>query len=309
MTQQLTSNQELRAPHAPFNLARPVLLLINARSCQGRVLRRAAITACQSAGILLSDIVMTKSYEETARLLQGEINDGAPLVIVGGGDGTLSFCAGQPVNTPMALGVLPMGTGNTFARSSGLPFDLNQAAQIIADSHITAIDVGTVNGRVFLNSVTLGLSTEIARALDARSKRRLGLLIYPIVGWHVFRRHRALLVRLHINGRSLSLRTHQLVVANGRYIAGPIAASPDSSIDDKRLDVFVLGGQSRADLLRATWKWLRGRHPHLVARSLSIEISHGVLANVDGELFEHTKLDLKVWPDALRVVVPRGLLL
>lgn len=301
---QRTISKSVEMPHLVFAPSRPVTLLINGGSRRGRASFPAAVKACRNAGISLAESVMVTSPEETARLLQREIEAQAPLVIVGGGDGTLSFCAGQLAGTTVSMGVLPLGTGNTFARTLCLPFDLNRAAQVMAEGHVSDIDVGLVNGRVFLNSVTMGLSAEIAHALDALIKRRLGLLAYPVVGGRVFLRHRALRLRINIDGRSFPLRTHQLVIANGRYIAGPVAATPDASIDDKRLKVFVLGGARRDDLLRAGWEWLRGRQLHFAAQALSVEIPRGAIASVDGELVPQTHIDLNIWPDALRVVVP-----
>ena len=291
-------------PYLAFAPSRPVTLLINGRSRRGRAAFPAAVKACQDAGISLAESVMVDSLEETARLLQREIEAQAPLVIVGGGDGTLSFCAGQLAGTPVAMGVLPLGTGNTFARTLGLPFDLNQAAQVMAEGHVSDIDVGVVNGRVFLNSVAIGLSAEIARALDAGTKGKLGLLAYPAIGWRVLLKHRPLCLWIDLDGRRFPLRTHQLVIANGRCLAGFISAAPDASIDDKRLVVFALGGARRDHLLMAGWRWLRGQHLYFGAQNLSVEIPRSATASVDGELVPHTRLDLKIWPDALRVVVP-----
>jgi diacylglycerol kinase family enzyme len=95
-------------------------------------------------------------------LLRREVEAGAHTVIIGGGDGTLSECASHLIHTNVAMGVLPLGTGNTFARSIGIPLDLNAAARTIATGNVQRIDVGQVNDQIFLNSVSLGLSAEIA---------------------------------------------------------------------------------------------------------------------------------------------------
>jgi diacylglycerol kinase (ATP) len=286
-------------------------LLVNCRSRQGEELFDDVVKACEGAGILLGEAVLVKSQDECACLLKREVDAGAPFIIAGGGDGTLSFCAGQLAGTNTALAALPLGTGNTFARSLALPFNLGEAARVIAAGHIVPVDVGMVNGRVFLNSVTLGFSVEIAQALDARIKDRLGLLAWPVCGWSVFWKHRALRLRITAAGRDYRLYTHQLVVANGRYVAGPIAATPDASIESHRLEVFALGRADRAGLIRAGLKWLLGQRVRTPetrfdgSKPLLVSSMRGILpASVDGEMSEQTPLELKVWPGGLKVVVP-----
>jgi YegS/Rv2252/BmrU family lipid kinase len=205
---------------------------------------------------------------------------------------------------------LPLGTGNTFARSLGIPVDLASAVQTIATGRVQNIDVGQVNQQVFLNSVSLGLSVEIAGALTHEMKDKLGLLAWPVVAGKVFLTHRPIALKLTDGERKLTLRTHQLLVVNGRYVAGPIIASPDASVQDSRLTVFTLGGARKSQLIRVALKWLSNRHMdspaarYFETKSLRVESRRRLVANVDGDLNEHTPLEIKVLSRALRVVVP-----
>jgi YegS/Rv2252/BmrU family lipid kinase len=288
-------------------------VLINAHSRRGKALFQPAVAALRAAGIPVAQAIALKHQQDMARLLRREIDSGTRMVIVGGGDGTLSACADLLVHTKIAMGVLPMGTGNTFARSIGIPLNLEEAATVLAAGHIEAIDVGRCNQQIFLNSVSLGLSVEIAGALDKRIKRRLSLLAWPYVGGRVLWTHRPLHLKV-LDGEDVHrLRTHQLLVVNGRYVAGPITASPDASVQDNELDVFALGGAHRANLAKITFLWLRGRHmeardaKYFTTRKLRIEsLRQPYKANVDGEINEQTPLDIEVLPRALRVVVPHG---
>jgi len=293
-------------------LPTPITLLINTHSRRGKEHFDAAQEALARAGLSVEAHAL-ESKDETIRLLKREIEAGAGLVIVGGGDGTLSECASHLVGTKVAMGVLPLGTGNTLARSLGLPLDLEGAAKAIAAGHVENIDVGRVNGRVFLNSVTLGLSTEIAQALDGPTKKKLGLLAWPIIGGKIIARHRALHLKVTSQERTFRVRTHQLIVANGRYVAGPVAASPEASIQNAVFDVFVLGGAQKRSLARAAWRWLRGTHVgnpeerYFQTDNLSVESLHRQLdADVDGEIVETTPLEISLDAKALRIVVPRG---
>jgi YegS/Rv2252/BmrU family lipid kinase len=272
-----------------------------------------AVEALKAANVPLAEAIAVQDKDHTARILKREIEAGARVVIVGGGDGTLSECADHLVNTQVAMAVLPMGTGNTWARSLGLPLDLEGAAKSIAEGHIEATDVGKVNGQVFLNSVAIGLSTEIAGALSGDVKKKLGLLAWPVVGVRVLWKHKPLQVTVTSPEKSFRVRTHQLLVVNGRYVAGPIIAAPGASIQDSTLDVFTLGGASMKSLAKTTWAWLRGKHvkdpgSHFFStQKLRIEsLRKPIKANVDGEINEKTPLEIEILPGALRVVVPKG---
>lgn len=300
-------------PAAAEQLPRPITCIINTHSRKGRDQYEAAIAALKNAGMPLIHAHAVEDRQQTVELLLSEVESGANLVIVGGGDGTLSDCAEQLAGTKVAMGVIPMGTGNTLARSLGIPLDLEGAAKTLAAGHVISMDVGRANGKAFLNSVTLGLSSEIAHALDSNVKKKLGLLAWPVIGFKVFSRHRPLTLRVRSAERSYTVRTHQLVVANGRYIAGPVASSPDAAVNDHTLDVFILGRGSKRSLVKTAFQWLSGRHTEskeakfFQTRSVHIESLRGrIPADLDGEINDHTPLDITIEPNGLRVVVPKG---
>lgn len=299
-----------------------VRLLVNLNARRGRELLGPAQRALAATGLRVQAVAVRAPWEVGA-LLRGEVERGAPYVVVGGGDGTLSHAANLLRGTATALGVLPLGTGNTFARSVGVPLDLVGAAQVVAWGQTAAVDVGLLQAgkletglvepgeRVFLNSVALGLSAEIARSLTPPLKRRLGLLAWPAVGLGTLRRHRALDLELATGPRTpdretLRLHTHQLLIANGRYVAGPLRAAPDASVADHRLDVLAFGQGRLVSLLRAGLGWTAGRPAlRLSAREVAVRLPGRAWASIDGELLAVSELDLRVQPGALRVRVPR----
>ncbi|PQV65035.1 lipid kinase, YegS/Rv2252/BmrU family [Abditibacterium utsteinense] len=294
------------------HLPHPILLIVNGNSRTGQQVFGEAITALREAGVEVKEAVLAKDKAETKRLLQREIIDKSRLVIVGGGDGTLSSCAATLAGSEVAMGVIPLGTGNTFARSIGIPVDMKGAIETIAKGRIEAVDVGRCNRQIFLNSVSLGLSSDIAGALTSDVKKRFGLFAWFIVGGKVLARHRSMKLRVLSEERSFSVKTHQLMIANGRYVAGPIKASEDASLQDHQLTVFALGGSSKAALFQAVWHWLRHSHkeatevPFFETKQLRVEsLGRRLKANTDGEINEHTPLELSIWPRALRVVVPQ----
>lgn len=138
---------------------------------------------------------------------------------------------------------------------------------MIATGHTARVDVGLVNGRVFLNSVAMGLSAGIARALTPELKRRLGLLAWPVVGARVLWRHRPLNLSVTSETGHVRLHTHQVLVANGRYVAGPLRADAEASVADHTLDVLAFGDGRLISLLRVGLGWAAGgRARHFRAR-------------------------------------------
>ena len=294
-------------------LSKPILFLVNGNSRQGREQFESAQNAMRAAGLNIKEAVMASDKAESERLLKREIAEGADMVIMGGGDGTLSLCADFLAGTSVALAALPLGTGNTFARSIGLPIKLEDAVATIAAGHIETIDVGKCNGEIFLNSVSLGFSASLAGALTGDVKKKLGLLAWPVTGIKMALRHRPSRLRISSKEANFVARTHQLMIANGRYVAGSIKASEDSSVQDSELTVFALGGAGRGEFIKSALGWLV-RHDldgpgtrSFETQKLSVHsMGRAVQANVDGELNQKTPLEIEIWPRALRVVVPKG---
>jgi diacylglycerol kinase (ATP) len=295
----------------------PVALLVNVQSRRGRRAMGQAEQLLTALGVPVRPVV-THTVAEAEAVLRAEIGRAAPLVIVGGGDGTLSHAAELLKFTRTALGVLPLGTGNTFARSIGVPLDLAGATQVIRDGHRAQIDVGLVNGRAFLNSVGLGWSAQIARSLTGEVKARLGLLAWPLVGLSASWRHRALNLEIDLGPASdesdpgiadhLNLQTHQLLIANGRYVAGPLRAAEEASITDQQLDLLAFGSARPTSFLLAGLRWARGGPTWRVQRSRARVRSLGgpVWVSIDGEVVKASTLQLSVSPRALTVLVPAG---
>ena len=301
------------AEPAVEHLPQPVLFLVNGHSRQGREQFGPALAALRESGLHIKEAILARDKAETENLLRREIAGKANMVIAGGGDGTLSLCADFLAGTPVALAALPMGTGNTFAHSIGLPIKMEDAVATIAAGHIEAIDVGKCNGVVFLNSVSLGFSASLAGALTSEVKKKLGLLAWPVTGLKMASRHRPLRLRVSSKQENFVARTHQLMIANGRYVAGSIKASEDASLQDSELTVFALGGKGRGEFIKAAINWIMrhdfegpGTHYFQTQKLTVHSLGRAAQANVDGELEQKTPLEIEIWPRALRVVVPRG---
>ena len=141
------------------------------------------------------------------------------VIVAGGGDGTVSTVAAALVDTDICLGVLPLGTLNHFAKDLGLPLDLEAAVRCIATGVTSRVDVGEVNGRVFVNNSSLGLYPDIVRDREQQQKR------FGRGKWHALlrasiaalRRYPFLQVSLAVEGRERAYRTPFVFIGNNAY--------------------------------------------------------------------------------------------
>jgi YegS/Rv2252/BmrU family lipid kinase len=248
------------------------------------------------------------------------------LIVLAGGDGTLSLAATELAGKAPALGILPSGTANDFARSLGIPDVLEEAAALIAAGHLREVDVGLADGRPFLNAASIGLSVAVTRRLTQGLKRWAGKLAYPLAAGREALSTRPFRVHLRIDGEHRALRAFQVVVGNGRYHGAGTLLAPDARLDDGKLHVYaILAGpqpeDARSNGFGRRWRWLtllaratlslRGRRPRdprqvltLSGRDVRVEAGRPRRLNVDGEMWGRTPVHFGVWPRALRVLAP-----
>ncbi|WP_372025485.1 lipid kinase [Tistrella mobilis] len=233
------------------------------------------------------------------------------LVMVGGGDGTLSAVADAMAETGLTLAILPLGTANDLARTLAIPADPAQAVDVALKGRVRQIDIGTVDGRGFFNVASIGLSVDVAEALDGEEKRRFGPLAYLFALFRVVTRHRRFHTVLTIDNRRVEMRAIMVAVANGRYHGGGLTVAPDAAIDDGRLDVYVIEPVShwRMALLLPALRlgtadaWM-GVH-RMSGREVRVETpSKPKRINVDGEILTRTPASFGLKRRAIRVMTP-----
>lgn len=239
----------------------------------------------------------------------------APLVVAGGGDGTISAAAGAIAGSDTLLGVLPLGTLNHFARDLGIHFDLSKAAAVIGAGIERCVDVAELNGRLFINNSAVGLYPLMVLDREAQQKRlgrskRLAMLVASARTFARFRHQR---LALTINeAERATLDTPLLFVGNNDYRVALPAPGRRASIEDGRLCVFVLRKNGRLGLAAATLRALLGvtRQDDMIrlddVQRLRVSSRRSRLAvAIDGET-ERVKppLDYRIRPGALRVLAP-----
>jgi diacylglycerol kinase family enzyme len=241
--------------------------------------------------------------------------DPPPLWIAAGGDGTVGSVATRVLEAGGELGVLPLGTRNHFARDLGLPLELDGAMQVIAAGVSRPVDVGELDGRVFLNNASLGLYTRFVLVRE-HEEQRPGLKLWPALAkaaWHALRTSRDLEVRLHADDDALARRTPVLLVGNNRYTVEGLQRGRRACLDGGCLSVYVLRPRSRAALVWFGLRALVGAvsaprdFDALDTDTLVVSARHAeVEVALDGEVMRvPTPLHFRCRPRALRVRAPR----
>jgi YegS/Rv2252/BmrU family lipid kinase len=295
---------------------RRAALVVNTRSRRGRLLYHRVGTRLRAAGMHLLGSFPVHRPTDLASSLTAATDLAPDLLVVGGGDGTISTAARHLAYRDIALGVLPLGTTNNFARTLSVPLTVPEAIGVLVDGKVADVDLAWVGDRddgriLFANLVSLGLSGEVAAHAPHRLKRILGRVAYPLTALARLPTHRPFRARITVDGRGYELATHQLNIANGGFHAGrPITG--DTSADDRLLLVYPLGDTRRWRLVTATARHtFLGRRrsltepAFLAARELWLETDPPLPLDVDGELRGHTPTRIVLAGNALRVMVPR----
>jgi YegS/Rv2252/BmrU family lipid kinase len=299
-----------RAPHPPVLPPRRVLLLANANSRRGHEADQAE-AALVAAGLAV-DVVRTRSRGEATPAIEAAATR-VDAIVTAGGDGTANAAAEGVLRTGKPLGILPMGTANDLAKTLHLPLDLPGAAATIAAGHVKPIDLGDVNGHLFFNVASLGLSADLAAKLTAERKRRFGRLAYALTAVLALLTARPFNADIVTRSGSQRVRTLQIAVGNGRYYGGGMAVEADARIDDGTLDLYSLEFEQVWKLALLARSLRAGQHGLWAEVRTEKCVTFDVLTrtprpiNTDGELTTFTPARFQVRAKAVAVFVPAPL--
>ena len=219
-------------------LKRRACLIVNANSSGSASDLSRGTDLLSRAGFQL-EVVRTRDPDDVSRVID-ERRDQIDLVVIGGGDGSLN-CAAVPIRAAkLPLGILPLGTANDLARTLGVPTDIEGACRVIAEGYQTWIDLGTVNEKPFFNAASVGTAARLSRRLDTGTKRRWGVLGYPLTLLEVLKDPPAFRVEILHDGRRTHVNAMQVTVGNGRFYGGGMVVHEEATIDDGRLDLYAL---------------------------------------------------------------------
>ncbi|HEV2705216.1 MAG TPA: diacylglycerol kinase family protein [Pyrinomonadaceae bacterium] len=263
-------------------------------------------------------IRLARSGAEIVRLAEAAAaNQETRVVVAGGGDGTINAVASHLVGTEKALGVLPLGTLNHFAKDLRIPLDLEGAVANIATGRVAAVDVGEVNGKIFINNASLGLYPSIVRRRE-RQQERLGRGKWPAFVWAAFsvlRLYPFMRVRLSADGQRFVRKTAFVFIGNNEYQMESLSVGGRSCLDAGHLSLYLTHRTGRFGLLILALRALIGRlreakdFDSLCAKEIFVETRRPKRIRVatDGEVtVMRTPLHFRARPGGLRVIVPEN---
>jgi len=282
-----------------------------------------AVRADPKIGDKVADALRSAGLEADVELIEGgdctvrarAISErGDEMLVVGGGDGSISAAASALIGTDTLLGILPLGTLNHFARDLGIPDDLDEVAKLIASKKSRRVDVAEMNGRVFINNSAIGLYPLMVLDRDLQRKKlgrgkRLAMIVASMRMLARFGHQR---LTLTVNDEQARIDTPLLFVGNNDYRLDIGAAGQRESIEDGCLSVYVMRKKTRAGFVAASVRALfnREREDDMVrlehVEQLRVASKRSVLAvSLDGEVVgAETPLTYKIRKKALRVIAP-----
>jgi YegS/Rv2252/BmrU family lipid kinase len=285
------------------------VLVVNAHSRKGCALFREAAFKLREAGIRLTAAHAVRDPDRLIPTIREAVRSGAPLVIVGGGDGSLSCAVDELVDRDCLFALLPLGTANSFARTLGIPLDLDGAIRTIVAGRRRRVDLGIIDGDYFANSAAIGLSPLVGATVPPGLKRWLGRFGYVLWSFWVMSRFRPFALTVELDGERHQLSALEVRIANGSYHGG-VEVVEEAEVDSGAIVVEAVTGRATRWLL---WHWialllrLPARHETVrdfTARRLRIETDPPLPISIDGEVTGRTPATIEVAERAIEVIVP-----
>jgi diacylglycerol kinase (ATP) len=285
----------------------------------------------------------TTEPKEATELARQAVLRGAKVVIAAGGDGTVSEVANGLLHTDAALGVLPVGTTNSWALQMGIPAlnpwspgtnvvklvaDLEEriarplpanyyrtvilnAAHVLVEGHTVAVDMGEISGRYFLMWAGIGLDAAILASISLREKKTLGSWAYLFTTIGAIGRGSSTDIRLNLDGKVIKVSTQQIIISNIQLYGGIMVIGAKALVNDARLDVCIFKGDSFFTFIQHALKVLSHQHlrdpkiEYYQCSEIIVESDRAMPVHVDGEPFTKTPVTIRTVPSALKVIVPK----
>jgi YegS/Rv2252/BmrU family lipid kinase len=261
-------------------------------------------------------ISLISDGDDFAKTLKQIVESDSNVIVAAGGDGTINAVAAELIKTEKTLGVLPLGTLNHFSKDLGIPQELEDAVRVIGESYTEEIDVGEVNGQIFINNSSLGLYPRIVRRRERQQKS--GYSKWYAAFWaalSIFSRYPFLDLKLRFERKFIERRTPIVFVGNNEYEIHGFNLGGRQSLRDGILSVYVLHRTGRLGLLLLALRSLFGKlrdaedFDEFLTDEIVIEKRRKrkrTLVALDGEVtIMESPIRYRILPRALRVIVPK----
>lgn len=253
-----------------------------------------------------AELRMTGGAGDARRLAAEAAREGYRIVVATGGDGTVNEVANGIAGTESALGVLPVGTMNVFAKEHGLPSKIEEAWAVIRAGRLSEIDLLAANGTHFIQLAGVGLDAQVVKETTWESKKSLGPLSYLITAAQIAARTPPKLV---VEAGGVTTEGSFVLIGNGRFYGARLVLFPKACANDGMLDVLVFRNTGYLDLAKYLAGVFIGRHTgmsgveYFQCAETRVHSADPVPVEVDGELAGELPVTFRV-AGKMRVCVP-----
>jgi diacylglycerol kinase (ATP) len=253
------------------------------------------------------DIIIWEEADDISPIIEQVKSNHYQFIVACGGDGTVNMVASLLVHTKIALGILPLGSGNGLARSNGIPMDLVKALEVIVKGRTEVIDSGTINGHPFFCTAGIGFDALIAHKFAESTKR--GFVTYFKTSVREFFKYKPLTYSIHVDGNLVKTTAFLITVANAGQWGNDVYIAPEAKLNDGLFHVsilkpfplitFPLFGVKLFSKKAHTFKYLQS----IVGKKIDIEFETELPAHYDGEpLKAQRKVSIDMFPLSLRII-------
>ena len=291
-------------------LPKQAVVVVNVCSRRGEEAFEQACDKLGAAGIEVIARHPVDDPDQMRPIIREAIAKGAPMVIVGGGDGSLSTTIDDFLGTETVFAFLPLGTANSFAKTLGVPVDLDGAIEVIATGEKRRIDLGYIDGDYFANAAAMGMSPLIAETVPHKLKKWLGMFGYALWAIRVAFKFRPFRLYVREGDKLTKVWATEARIANGTHHGG-IELVESADLQSGEIVVQAVTGRSVFGL---AWSWFAtlfklGARKQTVtefhARELRIETRPPQKISIDGELAAKTPVTVGAARDAVWIAAPR----
>ncbi len=300
------------------------LAIVNPNAGNGKGLKDWHLIAESMRKVNLSFTVrFTESKGHSVLITKEAVKDGCRNIITIGGDGTLNevvngiFTADTCPTTDISLALIPVGTGNDWGRMFGIPLDYEKAVRVIKDGKLMLHDIGLITYfdgtekkiRYFINIAGLGFESVVVKRTNYQKERgRSGKAIYFYNLLMSLLSYKNTVAEIIVDGEKKSAEVFSINVGNGKYCGGGMRQTPGAIPDDGLLDVTVINGIGKIEIIRSLKMLYDGTilsHPKIdgyKCRNLKVSSDAILWAEADGESLGHTPAEFSIIPSGINIV-------
>jgi len=252
--------------------------------------------------------------EDISHLTQRAVKQGADLVIAAGGDGTVSLVVNGLIGTNIPLGILPVGTGNGLARAMGVPLDFSAALDMIAGENIILpLDTMQAFNKHYVLNVSAGISSRSMDQTPVEEKRRFGMLAYAQTMIKDVIESEPIQFRLEVDGLQVMVPATEVLVSNGEVLQEPPQIfGAREAFCNGQMTVLMLTAKQPGEFVRLAWDLLTNSkdshhelHDLTAEKCIRIDVAgESQPVQADGELIGETPVEIRIFPQSVRVIVP-----